>query len=60
MIQTAEELAISRERLQELETWAGRIVADPHKGRRVKEMELAGVRGMMVRIEREIRNQVSH
>ncbi|MFQ5855535.1 MAG: hypothetical protein ACE5LU_07840 [Anaerolineae bacterium] len=54
MIQDAEELAVSQERLQELEARVEKIVADPRKSRRVKEMELAGVRGMMMQIEREI------
>ena len=55
VIQNAEELAIAYERLGELEKRFEQIVADPHKSRRAKEMELAGVRGMMMQIEREIR-----
>ena len=55
MIQNAEELAIAYERLGELEKRFEQIVADPRKSRRAKEMELAGVRGMMMQIEREIR-----
>jgi hypothetical protein len=55
MIQGAEELAIAQERLRELQARIEQIVSDPHKSRRAKEMELAGVRSMMMQIEREIR-----
>lgn len=55
MIQDPEGLAIAQERLRELQARIEQIVADPNKSRRAKEMELAGVRSMMMQIEREIR-----
>jgi len=55
MVQNREELAIAQERLRELQARMEQIVADPNKSRRVKEMELAGVRSMIAQIEQEIR-----
>lgn len=55
MIHNDEELSIARERLQDLERRVEQIVSDPDKSRRAKEMELAGVRGMIFQIEQETR-----
>ena len=45
------ELEICQRRLLRLQTRAEQIVAHSHKSRRVKEMELAGVRGMIEQLE---------
>lgn len=55
MIRNAEEFSIARERLQELEGRVEQIVSNRQKSRRAKEMELAGVRSMIMQIQREIR-----
>lgn len=54
MIRDDEELAVSQQRLGELRVRVERIVADPVKSRRVKDMELAGVQGMIAQIEKDI------
>ena len=54
MIQNADELRICQRRLLELQTRAEQIVTHPQKSRRVKEMELAGVHGMVEQLQREI------
>ena len=54
MIQNADELRICQHRLLELQARAEQIVSHPQKSRRVKEMELAGVRGMVEQLQREI------
>ena len=54
MIHNPDELGICQRRLLRLQTRAEQIVTHPHKVRRVKEMELAGVRGMIEQLEREI------
>jgi hypothetical protein len=54
MITTAEELAFSRRRLMELQARYTKTLADSHKDWRTKEMELAGVRGVMEEIESEM------
>jgi sugar phosphate isomerase/epimerase len=54
MITSVEELTFSRRRLQELQTRYSRIVSDAAKDWRAKEMELAGVRGVMQEIEAEM------
>jgi len=54
MIQNADELRICQRRLFELQTRAEQIVTHPQKSRRVKEMELAGVRGMVGQLHQEI------
>ena len=56
MIQNADELRICQRRLLELRTCAEQIVTHPQKGRRVKEMELAGVHGMIEQLQREIQS----
>ena len=53
MIQNADELRICQRRLFELQTRAEQIVTHPQKSRRVKEMELAGVRGMVEQLQGE-------
>lgn len=54
MIETDQELAVCKERLQELHTRYRAILADSHKSARMKELELAGVRGMIKQIESEV------
>ena len=51
-----DDLRIARERLAQLNARVENIVTDPGKSRRVKDMELAGVRGMVEQIESEIRH----
>ena len=48
-------IQIARERLEGLRRQAERIVIDPQKPRRIKDMELAGVNGMIEQVESEIR-----
>jgi len=50
----ADELRICQRCLLELQTRAEQIVTHPQKSRRVKEMELAGVHGMVEQLQREI------
>lgn len=47
---------VARQRVQQLRERVTEIVTDPHKPRRVKDMELAGVRGMIEQIQKEIRS----
>ena len=54
MIQNADELRICQGRLIDLQARAEQIVTHPQKSRRVKEMELAGVRGMIEQLQQEI------
>ena len=54
MIKTPEELTFSQRRLKELQARYSRILADSHKEWRAKEMELAGVRGIMEEVEAEM------
>ena len=49
-----DELSICQRRLLDLQTRAEQIVTHPQKSRRVKEMELAGVHGMIEQLQREI------
>lgn len=56
MIQDVKELEISKRRLCELQARVEHIVTHPKKGRRIKEMELAGVLGMIQQIQQEIRS----
>jgi len=53
MIQNPDELEFCKHRLRELENRAEQIVIHPQKSRRAKEMELAGVRGMIEQLQRE-------
>jgi hypothetical protein len=55
MIEESQEIQIARERLAMLRRRMEEIVTDPDKPRRVKDMELAGLQGMMAQIEAEIR-----
>jgi len=55
MTRDEQDIEIARERLESLRRQAERIVIDPQKPRRVKDMELAGVNGMIQQVEREIR-----
>ena len=48
------QLGIARERLATLRGRVEDVVADPSKPRRVKDMELAGIRGMIEQIEAEV------
>ena len=56
MIQNVEELQICKRRLFKLQNRVERIVTNPKKGRRAKEMELAGVRGMINQLRGEIQS----
>lgn len=49
-----DELEIARERANTLRRRVEQIVTDPGKPRRTKDIELAGVRGMIEQIEQEI------
>jgi len=53
-IHNTDELKICQRRLLELQTRTEQIVTHPQKSRRIKEMELAGVRGMVEQLQREI------
>jgi hypothetical protein len=54
MIHDTDELGICQRRLLGLQTRVEQIVTHPQKSRRIKEMELAGVRGMIEQLEQEI------
>jgi hypothetical protein len=54
MIEESKEVQIARERLAMLRRRREEIVTDPDKPRRAKDMELAGVQGMMAQVEAEI------
>src|SRR4030067_424706 len=54
MIQNDDELRVCQRRLLELQTRTEQIITHPGKSRRIKEMELAGVRGMIAQLQREI------
>ena len=56
MIQDVNELEISKSRLSQLQARVENIVTHPKKSRRIKEMELAGVLGMIQQIQQEIRS----
>jgi len=58
MIRNADESRICQRRLVRLQTRAEQIVTHPQKSRRVKEMELAGVRGMMEQLRGEIQTRL--
>jgi hypothetical protein len=55
MIENQEQLDFSIEQLVKLRQRAQKIEADPAKDILFKETELAGVRGMIAQIEKEIR-----
>jgi len=55
MITTSEQFDFSIQQLDKLRQRAQTIEADPAKDILFKEMELAGVRGMIAQIEKEIR-----
>ncbi|MBI4771505.1 MAG: hypothetical protein HY784_14120 [Chloroflexi bacterium] len=54
MIKTPDELAVSQERLSELRARFEEIANSQNKNPRIKEVELAGVRGMIEQIDAEI------
>ena len=54
MIQNVNELGVCKRRLLSLQTRIEQIVTHPQKSRRAKEIELAGVRGMIDQIQQEI------
>ncbi|PKO20770.1 MAG: hypothetical protein CVU38_18330 [Chloroflexi bacterium HGW-Chloroflexi-1] len=54
MIHGTDELRVCQNRLSELEARAEQIVTHPQKSRRVKEMEMAGVRGMIAQLQQEL------
>ena len=58
MIETSDELAISRERVNHLRSRYQEIAGEPNKDFRIKEVELAGIRGMIEQIEGEIAGYV--
>jgi len=56
MIQNLNELEVCKHRLKKLYNRIEQIVIHPQKSRRAKEMELAGVRGMIEQLQREIQS----
>jgi len=64
MIQNVSELEVCKRRLTKLQNRIEQIVIHPKKSRRAKEMELAGVRGMIEQLQREIQSyelaQIQH
>ncbi|MDP6117597.1 MAG: hypothetical protein QGF00_13050 [Planctomycetota bacterium] len=59
MTENEQEIDIARSRLKDLRIQAERIVTDSDKLRRVKDMELAGIHGMIEQVENEIRELIS-
>jgi hypothetical protein len=55
MIENQEQLLFSQDRLEKLKSWEKRAVDDLTLDPRLKESKLAGIRGIMAEIEREIR-----
>ncbi len=55
MIENSEQLNFSQQQLDKLRQHAQEIEADPTEDVLFKEMELAGVNGMIAQIEKEIR-----
>jgi len=53
-INNSDELKVCQRHLLELRARAEQIVVEPQKSRRVKDMELAGVRGMIEQLRGEI------
>ena len=64
MIQNVNELEVCKCRLTKLQNRIEQIVIHPQKSRRAKEMELAGVRGMIEQLQWEIQSyeiaQIQH
>lgn len=64
MIHDTDELGVCRRRFRELQSRAEQIVTHPQKSRRVKEIELAGVRSMIEQLQQEIQTyelvQIQH
>jgi len=56
MIQNLNELEVCKHRLKQLQNRIEQIVIHPQKSKRAKEMELAGVRGMIEQLQREIQS----
>jgi len=56
MITNFEQLEFSIQQLEKLRARTHKIEADPAKNVLFKEMELAGVRGMIEQIEKEVRS----
>jgi len=56
MIQNVNELEVCKCRLLALQARIEQIVTHPQKSRRAKEMELAGVRGMIDQLQQEIQS----
>jgi hypothetical protein len=54
MIENQEQLLFSQDRLEKLKSWEKRAVDDLTLDPRLKESKLAGIRGLMAEIEREI------
>ncbi|MBC8230702.1 hypothetical protein H8E77_14225 [bacterium] len=54
MIQNVNELEVCKRRLLSLQARIEQIVTHPQKSRRAKEMELAGVRGMVHHLKQEL------
>jgi hypothetical protein len=54
MIENQEGLVVSQEQLAMLRAWEERIGNDLKLDHRLKESKLAGIRGLMAEIEREI------
>ncbi len=49
-------IEVCKQHLLKLQTWAERIETDPNKSELVKELELAGVRGMIEQLQQEIQD----
>ena len=56
MIQNIDELEVYRRRLVKLQNQIEKIVTHSQKSRRAKDMELAGVRGMIEQLQQEIQS----
>lgn len=56
MLETQEGLTVSLEQLAKLRAWEKEIINDLNQHPRLKKSELAGIRRMIVQIEREIQS----
>lgn len=56
MIETQEGLAVSLEQLVKLRAWEKKAIDDLNQHPRMKKSELAGIRRMIVQIEREVQS----
>ena len=56
MIETQEGLLLSHEQLAKLRAWEKEVINDPGQPSRIKTSKLAGIRSMIMQIEREIQS----